>query len=345
MDLARRSALAGELQKLEEVPLRVSDAFYARHAAWAARAGEAGRLRCVEDARFHLSFLAGAVQAGSQELFADYAGWAAAVLEARAIGRDHLAELLGLLGEGLAEELPEEESALVQAYLEAARVRVVGATPAPAEAPDARTPVRVAYLSAALAGKRREAYAAVRGALRAGWPIADVYRDLLLHSQTRLGELWARGKINVAQEHIASGVTQWVLPQLYAELAAAGSARRGRALITGVEGELHALPAYFVADLLQIEGWDAVLVGTHVPLPAILSSVDEHEPDVVGVSTTMVSNVPETVALVGAVREKFPALRVVLGGRALRGAEHLGAELGVEIDARGDLAPLGATGS
>jgi methanogenic corrinoid protein MtbC1 len=118
---------------------------------------------------------------------------------------------------------------------------------------------------------------------------------------------------------------------------------RGRVLVAGVEGELHTLAANIVADMLQLTGWDVVYIGTHVPLAGILSAVAEHRPATLGVSTSMAFNLPRVVSLVEATRERFPALRVVLGGRALHAAPGLAAELGVEHDLAGDLAPFAAT--
>jgi len=341
MDLARRSALAARIQALGELPARVTDALFARHPAWATRFGEDARARCTEDARHHLSFLAGAVQSGSADVFAEYAAWAGAMAEARNLERSHLAEHFELLGAQLVDALPAE-AAFLESFPAAALARLSTLPPALEQPPDARTPTRLAYLTAALAGRRAEALDVTRAALRAGWSIRDVYLDLLLAAQRRLGELWARGEISVVQGHLASVVTQWVMPQLFPEVA--GDPTLGRALLVGVAGELHALPVHFIADLLQMEGWDARLLGTHVPTPAILSAIAEHQPRVLGVSVTMVFNLPQTVALVGAVQESFPALRVVLGGRALRGAPHLGDELGVEVDTLGDLAPFRAGG-
>ncbi|MEO7330758.1 MAG: hypothetical protein ABI193_19435, partial [Minicystis sp.] len=102
MDLAARSRLAESLLGDNAVAAVVTEAFFARHPEWDARFGPAGRRRCTEDARLHLSFLAGAVQVGNLALFAEYMTWCAAMLGARKIDGAHLAEHLDLLEEQLA---------------------------------------------------------------------------------------------------------------------------------------------------------------------------------------------------------------------------------------------------
>lgn len=192
------------------------------------------------------------------------------------------------------------------------------------------SPLQVAYLTAALEGRRADAYGLARDALLAGTAIGRVYRELLVATQRRLGDLWEVGSISVAEEHLASAVTASVVARLYEHLPA-GDGAAGRVVVTGVEGELHSLPAHFAADLLQLEGWDVSLVGPNVPRTAILSVVDEKAPDAVGLSVTMPFNIAPTVSLIQELRALRPGLRILLGGRAVRDKADLARSLGVDL--------------
>ena len=328
MDLASRSAVSQSLLADETLAARITEAFFSRHPEWEARFGAAGRRRCTEDARFHLSFLAGAVQAGSPAIFAEYATWCADMLAVRKIDRAHLLEHFDLLEEHL--DLGDAGRALVGETIAAARLALSRGSAFVIERTDERTPLRLAYLSGALAGRRGEAWEATREAIRQGLSVADVYRDLVLWAQRHLGELWVGAAITVAQEHMASAVTQSVIARLYAEIP--GDRPAGRALVAGVEGELHALPAQLASDLLELDGWDVAFVGTHVPLQSVLAAIEAEKPDVLGLSTTMGFNLPKLVALVAAVRAKFATLPIVVGGRAMRGALALSTELSLAVD-------------
>ena len=332
MDLAARTALAGALVADDALPIRVTDAFFSRHPEWESRFGAAGRRRCNEDARFHLSFLAGAIQAGNADIFAEYVVWCAEMLASRNIERAHLLEHLDLVEE----HVPHESAAgdLIARTIAAARLALSHGADSTIAAPDDVTPVRLAYLSAALAGRRREAWEATREATRLGVTLPEIYRDIVLWTQRRLGELWAGAKITVAQEHMASAVTQSILARLYAEIP--GDRPAGRVLLAGVEGELHVLPAQLASDFLELDGWDVAFVGTHVPQASVLAAIEAERPDVLGISMTMAFNLPKTVALVLAVRRQFSTLPIVIGGRACRGAAALAKELSVEVDLNGD---------
>src|SRR5688500_11056274 len=56
------------------------------------RYGGVGRQRCLEDALFHLHFLAGSVEFGDAKVFADYTAWAADLLSRRRIPAGDVAE-------------------------------------------------------------------------------------------------------------------------------------------------------------------------------------------------------------------------------------------------------------
>lgn len=66
-----------------------------------ARFGERGRQHTAEDNFWHLEHLDAAVAAGDPRIFADYADWLAALLEARGIGREQVAGAFGFLAEAI----------------------------------------------------------------------------------------------------------------------------------------------------------------------------------------------------------------------------------------------------
>ena len=72
-------------------------------------------------------------------------------------------------------------------------------------------------------------------------------------------------------------------------------------------------------------------------LSSLLAAVEAERPDAIGLSVTMLGALPRTLALARQLRERYPALMIALGGRALRGAHGLAAEAAIEIDADGDL--------
>jgi methanogenic corrinoid protein MtbC1 len=253
------------------------------------------------------------------------------VLGARGIAPGFLAENLRQIGQtflpGLDASAAEAVRRTVEAGAAAALESPLADEPA---APDALALSRAVFTQAALAGDRVAAGTVAREAIREGHRVVDVYVGLLQKSQYEVGRLWEANRITVAEEHIATAVTQFVVSQLY-PLLQRSSTCRGPAVITGIEGELHQLGGHMVADVLESDGWDVRFLGTNLPADGVLRVVAEHQPAMVGISATMLFNLDKVVALMERLRAAagHPP-KVVVGGGAFRSAPGLWREIGAD---------------
>jgi methanogenic corrinoid protein MtbC1 len=103
-------------------------------------------------------------------------------------------------------------------------------------------------------------------------------------------------------------------------------------VIAGVPGELHHLGANMAADLLEANGWDVRFLGANVPERSVLSAIERHRPDVVGLSMTMLPHLPGLRQLVGSIRQAFPnAPRIAVGGRAFLASATLWQDVGADV--------------
>ena len=144
--------------------------------------------------------------------------------------------------------------------------------------------------------------------LRPDRPVPEVYTALLQPAQYEVGRRWERNEISVAQEHMATAVTQYVLAELYSRLEIPESTRGGL-VVTGVEGELHQVGAHMIADILEADGWNVRFLGTQMPHRDILSTIEEHRPRIVGISITMLFNLPRARALIDNIAGQWLLLR------------------------------------
>lgn len=331
MSLQQRVALADHLRQLRQsVAEAVTSEFLRRHPDWVERYGDRARVHGIADASFHQDFLAGAIEADSEAAFESYARWTAGMLSARGIAPTFVVENLQQIADALAPHLADADRAVVRAMIDAG-CRAAEAAPAREPSAVATSSLREVYTQALLQGARRPALTVVLDALDRGWDVADLYVDVLQPSLYEIGRLWESNRITVAQEHIATAITQHVLAHVYERLPRPPHLR-GRAVVTGVAGELHQVGANIVADALDADGWDVRFLGTNMPHAGILTVIDEHRPDVVGISATMLFNVPSVRQLVADVRRRRDShpVRIALGGAAFRAAGHLATELGAD---------------
>jgi len=187
--------------------------------------------------------------------------------------------------------------------------------------------LRQEYLKEILAGKRKTALEIIMDAYRGGYPIPGIYIDIFQEVLYEIGRLWENNRITVADEHMGTAITQFVMSNLYQYLET-NEELRGKLVITGVQGELHQVGANMVADVLEADGWNVVFLGTNVPEDGIIQSIRQHEADLFGISSTMLFNIPKVVQLVEAVHKEFGnSVRIILGGSAFKTLEALPGEL------------------
>ena len=315
------------------IAVAFTEEWYRRHPECGALWGARGRALTEEDAGHHIDFLAGALHLGSPQSFADYVRWTRGMLGARGLDVAVLDETLAMLDD-LTARMAEPDGRAILGQMFSAGRKALADDPAPgegAEVQGALLTVREVYLQSVLRGDRRAALNVVMEAIRGGAPLVDLYTQVFQESLYEVGRLWERCRISVASEHMATAITQYVMAQAYSQ-AEPTAERRGNAVVTGVQGELHQVGAAMVADILEYKGWNVRFLGTNMPHEGILQAIEDHAPTMLGISATMLFNVPSVARLVEDVHKRFAQARprIVLGGAVFRTRVGLWEEIGAD---------------
>jgi methanogenic corrinoid protein MtbC1/DNA-binding XRE family transcriptional regulator len=170
------------------------------------------------------------------------------------------------------------------------------------------------YLDALLEGDEDGAAATVRNMIAGGGSIPDVYTKLLTPAMTRMGELWRKRKINVAQQKLATQITLSQMDKLRS-LGVVKQKWPYRALVCCVTGEMHSTGARMAADLFRLEGWSVDFLGADVPTEDIVAMVQSRRPHILGVSVTMKSNLKHLRSLLEALSKLATPPKVLIGGQ------------------------------
>jgi methanogenic corrinoid protein MtbC1 len=177
------------------------------------------------------------------------------------------------------------------------------------------------YLAAQLNGDRQEALRLVlEEGLERGVSVPDLHLEVVERAQRRIGALWQENRISVAQEHLATAISQLVVSQLYCHLPRArGNGRR--VLVACAEGEQHEMGARIAADFLEMAGFDVHFLGADVPADSVAAMAAERRPgrhpvDLLVLSAATSICFPGLQATMRRVRELAPDLPIVVGGSA-----------------------------
>ena len=166
------------------------------------------------------------------------------------------------------------------------------------------------YLAALCAADVPTAEAVVAEALVAGVAPTAIQVRVIGAAMERIGKLWERGEVTVADEHVATVLSYRVLLAL--QIAPPRS--RERVVLAAVEGQAHMLGSEMVADVLEGAGFEVLYLGADVPSGALGAFVAEHAPSVTGLTSTQTRDAPRLAAAIVAIHDAHPACRIMLGG-------------------------------
>ncbi|QKS71313.1 cobalamin B12-binding domain-containing protein [Paenalkalicoccus suaedae] len=146
-----------------------------------------------------------------------------------------------------------------------------------------------------------------------------VYRDLFTPAMYEVGRRWQRNEISVAEEHLATGVCDFVLTQTEYELVkhSASIDATPKALFFTVENEAHFLGMKMVSILFRERQWNVRFMQANVPLEDLMKEVEKWRPSVIGVSFSLAYRVDELTKYLKAFAESDVEMDVLVGGRLI----------------------------
>lgn len=177
------------------------------------------------------------------------------------------------------------------------------------------------YLDAQLKGDRQKAVQVLlQEGLGGGVSPTDLLLRVITPAQREIGRLWESNEVSVADEHVATAISQLAMSHLYSHATPIGL-RREHVLIACVDGEWHDMGARVAADVLEHHGFSVCLLGPSVPVADLVRRVRQEAPDVVLLSITMPTHLESLRATFAALTGTFPDLPILVGGRGTEGDE------------------------
>jgi methanogenic corrinoid protein MtbC1/DNA-binding XRE family transcriptional regulator len=147
--------------------------------------------------------------------------------------------------------------------------------------------------------------------------LGEIYTQVIGPSLVCVGDLWCRGDIGVAEEHLATQIVLSHLDRLGSMFAWRERRSSYRVVVACVQGELHYVGARMFADLCRSHGWSVDFLGPDVPDAAMVDLTEKRRPQLVSLSATMPQGVEHARDLVRELSALAVAPRIVLGGQAL----------------------------
>jgi len=128
--------------------------------------------------------------------------------------------------------------------------------------------------------------------LERGFSATKVLDDALVAGMKIVGIDFRDGILFVPEVLLAANAMKAGMAILRPLLAETGAARVGKVVIGTVKGDIHDIGKNLVAMMLEGAGFEVVDLGINNPVERYLAALDEHQPDILGMSALLTTTMP-----------------------------------------------------
>ncbi|HEU4397701.1 MAG TPA: B12-binding domain-containing protein [Actinomycetota bacterium] len=125
-----------------------------------------------------------------------------------------------------------------------------------------------------------------------GWGPNEVLNQALVEGMRIVGIDFRDGILFVPEVLLAANAMKAGMAVLRPLLAETGAPRVGKVVIGTVKGDIHDIGKNLVAMMLEGAGFEVVDLGINNPVERYLAALDEHQPDILGMSALLTTTMP-----------------------------------------------------
>lgn len=174
----------------------------------------------------------------------------------------------------------------------------------------------LSFLDALLAGDKFRCQAIVKDLILSKVPVETIYFDLFQKIMYRIGTMWEKNQISIADEHQATQIIdELISTSLNGRMKPEGNGKR--CVISCVDKEYHLLGAKMVSYIFELNGWDTIFLGASTPPKTLVNFIIEKDPHVVGLSNNFHLNFLRLLETVDLIKQARPHQQIYLGGQTI----------------------------
>ena len=167
-----------------------------------------------------------------------------------------------------------------------------------------------------------------------GWPADKVLNDALVEGMRIVGIDFRDGILFVPEVLLAANAMKAGMEILRPLLAETGAERIGKVVIGTVKGDIHDIGKNLVGMMLEGAGFEVIDLGINNPVEKYFAALEEHQPDILGMSALLTTTMPYMKVVIDEMVEK--GIRddyiVLVGGAPLN--EEFGKAVGADAYCR-----------
>jgi methylmalonyl-CoA mutase cobalamin-binding domain/chain len=183
-------------------------------------------------------------------------------------------------------------------------------------------------------GLKEEVETATRIFLARGWSPEKVLNDALVEGMRIVGIDFRDGILFVPEVLLAANSMKGGMEILRPLLAETGVEPIGKIVIGTVKGDIHDIGKNLVSMMLEGAGFEVIDLGINNPVEKYLAAIEQHQPDILGLSALLTTTMPYMKVVIDTLKEKGirDKLIVLVGGAPLN--EEFGKAIGADAYCR-----------
>jgi methylmalonyl-CoA mutase cobalamin-binding domain/chain len=153
-------------------------------------------------------------------------------------------------------------------------------------------------------GLKEEVVEGVNILLERGWAPYKTLTEGLVEGMRIVGIDFRDGILFVPEVLLAANSMKAGMAILRPLLIATGAPRLGKMVIGTVKGDIHDIGKNLVAMMMEGAGFEVINLGINNPVEKYLAALEEHQPDIIGMSALLTTTMPYMKVVIDTMKEK-----------------------------------------
>ena len=153
-------------------------------------------------------------------------------------------------------------------------------------------------------GLKEEIEEAVNILLDRGWAPYDILTKALVEGMRIVGIDFRDGILFVPEVLMSAGAMKGGMAILRPLLIETGAPQLGKMVIGTVKGDIHDIGKNLVSMMMEGAGFDVVDLGINNQVETYLEALEEHKPDILGMSALLTTTMPYMKIVIDTMKEK-----------------------------------------
>jgi corrinoid protein of di/trimethylamine methyltransferase len=153
-------------------------------------------------------------------------------------------------------------------------------------------------------GLKEEIEESVNILLERGWTPYDILTKALVEGMRIVGIDFRDGILFVPEVLMSAGAMKGGMAILRPLLIETGAPQLGKMVIGTVKGDIHDIGKNLVSMMMEGAGFDVVDLGINNPVETYLEALEEHKPDILGMSALLTTTMPYMKIVIDTMKEK-----------------------------------------